>query len=194
MVSIQCGNCGKGLRFDKDKIQATQVGIVCPICKHKNIYTKPVVSEKTVITGSINQMSFGESDTRAYLIMHTEDKTGVTFELKKGKYILGRKSEISGCELEIEEDLYVSRQHCRLELVVNHAGIAAIQVEDLNSTNGTFVNTKQLHPSDIWILSNGDTLQVGRTKFVIQYAENSKSKGELEKMVAGRNFEKTVII
>ncbi|MGE3274495.1 MAG: FHA domain-containing protein [Vicinamibacterales bacterium] len=57
----------------------------------------------------------------------------------------------------------VSRLHCRLTL--DAAG--ALQVEDLDSTNGTWVNGTRVTRAP---LAEGDTLTVGRVEFVVNRA------------------------
>ena len=53
----------------------------------------------------------------------------------------------------------VSRLHCRLE-----AGDEALEVVDLESTNGTFVNDKRVKKAK---LGAGDRLRVGRIELTI---------------------------
>src|SRR5262245_14778168 len=54
----------------------------------------------------------------------------------------------------------VSRLHCRLT-----ASDAAVEVVDLKSTNGTFVNDKRVHKAT---LASGDRLRVGRVELKVQ--------------------------
>lgn len=56
----------------------------------------------------------------------------------------------------------VSRLHCRLT-----AARDAVDVEDLSSTNGTFVNDKRIERAR---LSSGDRLRLGRVELKIQRA------------------------
>ena len=53
----------------------------------------------------------------------------------------------------------VSRVHCRLTALPN----GELEVRDLNSTNGTFVNGDRI---DNVVLSSGDRIQVGRVELV----------------------------
>jgi pSer/pThr/pTyr-binding forkhead associated (FHA) protein len=53
----------------------------------------------------------------------------------------------------------VSRVHCRLT-----AGAADLEVVDLESTNGTFVNGARV---DRAVLKTGDRLGVGKVEFVV---------------------------
>jgi pSer/pThr/pTyr-binding forkhead associated (FHA) protein len=56
----------------------------------------------------------------------------------------------------------VSRLHCRLT-----AGEHALEVVDLESTNGTFVNDKRVEKAT---LANGDRLRVGRVELTVNLA------------------------
>ena len=56
----------------------------------------------------------------------------------------------------------VSRLHCRLS-----AGAAELHVEDLESTNGTYVNGERVQRA---ALKSGDKLGVGEVEFVISRA------------------------
>ena len=53
----------------------------------------------------------------------------------------------------------VSRVHCRLTALPE----GDLEVRDLNSTNGTFVNGERVENA---VLSSGDRLQVGRVELV----------------------------
>jgi pSer/pThr/pTyr-binding forkhead associated (FHA) protein len=63
----------------------------------------------------------------------------------------------------------ISRVHCRLEI----APSGDLQVRDLNSTNGTFVNGERV---DIAHLRSGDRLRVGRVELVaLQETDDSSA-------------------
>jgi pSer/pThr/pTyr-binding forkhead associated (FHA) protein len=55
----------------------------------------------------------------------------------------------------------VSRLHCRLSMDGNDG----LDVEDLGSTNGTFVNGRKVRRAP---LRAGDTLKVGRVEFAVR--------------------------
>ena len=65
----------------------------------------------------------------------------------------------------ILEAALVSRLHCRLE-----AGLDNLEVVDLASTNGTFVNGARVERA---VLRNGDTLAVGKVEFVVSRRTDS---------------------
>jgi len=56
----------------------------------------------------------------------------------------------------------VSRLHCRIT-----ASADKLEVVDLKSTNGTFVNGKRIHKAHI---ADGDTLRIGRVELMIAKA------------------------
>jgi len=62
----------------------------------------------------------------------------------------------------------VSRVHCRFTL----SEANALEIEDLGSTNGTFVNGSKVARAT---LNDGDTLTIGRVQFVVNAAVNPSS-------------------
>lgn len=61
----------------------------------------------------------------------------------------------------------VSRVHCRFTLDERNR----LELEDLGSTNGTFVNGKKVTKTQ---LSDGDKLTVGRVHFVVNASANDQ--------------------
>lgn len=90
-------------------------------------------------------------------------------ELTKERTTLGRRpyNDI------VIDNLAVSGEHA----VIHMAG-HEVEVEDLGSTNGTYVNAKAVKRQD---LRNGDTVEVG--KYKIRFLQEAE----------GQNFEKTMI-
>jgi pSer/pThr/pTyr-binding forkhead associated (FHA) protein len=59
----------------------------------------------------------------------------------------------------------VSRLHCRLQSGTENGGQAGpLQVIDLGSTNGTYVNGQRVDRSE---LKDGDRLRIGRMEFTV---------------------------
>ena len=79
-----------------------------------------------------------------------------TFRILPGSIkTIGRSA---GAEFIVEAAM-VSRLHCRLT-----AGATELEVVDLESTNGTFVNGERVTQAS---LKEGDRLGVGRVEFVV---------------------------
>ena len=75
----------------------------------------------------------------------------------EGGVLIGRSSD---CQLLLDDD-YVSTRHARITLTAT-----GYQVEDLGSTNGTFVNNQRLtQPTPF---GPGDTLRIGRTLMSVE--------------------------
>ena len=92
-----------------------------------------------------------------WLLKTAEDADpAFTFRILPGNIkTVGRSS---GAEFTVDAAL-VSRLHCRLT-----AGASELQVHDLDSTNGTFVNGTRVTDA---MLKEGDRLGVGRVEFLI---------------------------
>jgi pSer/pThr/pTyr-binding forkhead associated (FHA) protein len=85
------------------------------------------------------------------------DDTPLTFRLTSGAIrTIGRAARADF----IVDRALVSRLHCRLT-----AGDEKLEVQDLSSTNGTFVNGKRVRRAQV---ASGDRLRVGRIELTVQ--------------------------
>lgn len=104
-----------------------------------------------------------DGDNNASLIILHGNNIGKRFEIKKNEIIMiGRSSK---CDITVAED-NVSRQHAKI-----YRRNQKFVVEDMGSTNGTFVNTKRV---EIQELADGDIILVGNS---------------ILKFITGSNFE-----
>ena len=83
---------------------------------------------------------------------------------EKNELVVGRSDPVSDVYPEIDLTPYgafeggVSRQHCTLIMQGNKVGI-----KDLESTNGTKVNDKQVRGETCILLNEGDVIKLGQT-------------------------------
>ena len=85
------------------------------------------------------------------------DTTPLTFRLSSGSVkTLGRATRADF----IVDRALVSRFHCRLT-----AGDEQLEVLDLESTNGTFVNGRRVERAKI---ASGDRLRIGRIELTVE--------------------------
>ena len=83
--------------------------------------------------------------------------TDATFRLKPGAVKTVGRAPRADFILDVA---LVSRLHCRLS-----AAEDCLEVVDLSSTNGTFVNDKRVERA---VLASGDRLRVGRIELTIE--------------------------
>jgi pSer/pThr/pTyr-binding forkhead associated (FHA) protein len=100
-----------------------------------------------------------------WILQSNDDTAGtLTFRLLPGTVkTMGRAP---GADFIVDAAL-VSRLHCRFTLAD-----AGLKIEDLGSTNGTFVNGQKITGAQI--LAGGDRVKVGRVEFVVGRPEGSE--------------------
>jgi len=87
----------------------------------------------------------------------------------RSEVIIGREDPVSGIFPEIDlvphggEEAGVSRRHARVFVQGSQ-----LMIEDLNSTNYTYVNQQRLTPGQPYPLKDGDELRMGRLKLNYQ--------------------------
>jgi pSer/pThr/pTyr-binding forkhead associated (FHA) protein len=92
------------------------------------------------------------------LVIENGKKQGQVYRVKSDETVIGRKRD---CDLTIPSP-EVSRRHCLLSI---HKG--SVSVEDLESVNGTYVNGHRITAK--MVLRPGDRLEVGPSRFVVEY-------------------------
>jgi pSer/pThr/pTyr-binding forkhead associated (FHA) protein len=94
------------------------------------------------------------------LVMFRSNGDRKTFPLSRDVTVIGRRED---CHLRIPLS-DVSRKHCRFI-----ADGQSVRVEDLGSSNGTFLNDERIQEAEV---SPGDIVTVGPVKFVVQIDGN----------------------
>jgi pSer/pThr/pTyr-binding forkhead associated (FHA) protein len=92
-----------------------------------------------------------------WILRSAEENGSLTFRVRAGTIkTVGRAPRADF----IVDFPLVSRVHCRIT-----ASREQLDVEDLSSTNGTFVNDKRVKKG---LLKNGDRLRVGRVELTVE--------------------------
>ncbi len=98
---------------------------------------------------------------RMWILRSSEADGGFMFRLPNGAArTVGRAQR---ADFILDAPL-VSRVHCRII-----AGAANLAVEDLSSTNGTFVNDRRVEKS---ALATGDRLRIGRVELTVEHVSH----------------------
>lgn len=120
--------------------------------------------------GSLNNLDASAPGVRARLTIQRGGRIGKEFAIINDESLIGRWDADGGIfpDVDLDQDdpeAKISRRHAR---VIIHNG--QFYLEDLGSTNGTFVNRGQrLLPGNRHPLNHGDEIIVGKTflKFVL---------------------------
>jgi len=124
----------------------------------------PVVEERRPEGVSSGNHSGDHSANRAFVRIERGDAAGTEFSISGDESIIGRWDADNGIFPDIDLDSYdqeakVSRRHAR---ILHQDG--KYSVEDLGSTNGTYVNRgRRLLPGNAQQLDDGDEIIVGKT-------------------------------
>ena len=100
----------------------------------------------------------------AKLVIERGDSPGIEFRLSGSECTIGRWDADNGVFPDVDLDAHdsdakVSRRHARIKLKEGQ-----YVIEDLGSTNGTYVNRgRRLLPGNTHILNDGDEIIVGKT-------------------------------
>lgn len=135
-----------------------------------------------------------------WLVVHTENKIPITYELYEGNNIIGRADTNHKTDIPVRDDKYVSRTHCRIEVKKDflHRFLYVLSDDDSGdtkaSTNGTFVNglSERLPAHTVIYLRDGDIIQVGETKLAFKDTYQSDNFADAATSVVVTNYTKTI--
>lgn len=115
---------------------------------------------------AMHGLSLG-SEADIILIAHPENqKLGTRYRLSPGTTLeIGRSSSVG---ISLPEVLSISRKHARLRYMGS-----AVTVEDLGSTNGTYVNGEPIHGRAV--LTSGDRFQTAAVHFKFLHEQDVES-------------------
>jgi DNA-directed RNA polymerase subunit M/transcription elongation factor TFIIS len=180
---VFCPKCNVGLSILQTQ---SDVSITCPKCKHTGAAgsfpdtPKPAQDEgeSTEMPNSPTQLqSKGKTYKPGKLILETDaDKCwngskSAEFSLARGKNTLGRRSPNSSASVQFTTtDMYMSRNHAIIDVVMNADATFSHRLSDNGGKNGTFHNEVKLEPGEIINLLPNDTVRLGHTvfKFIVE--------------------------
>ncbi len=92
-----------------------------------------------------------------FLVSFHNNNAGIFWPLRSGRTLVGRAGAADGLEIEVS-DAATSTNHAVFHGQVNPPSLA---IEDIGSTNGTFVNEEKLAPNTLRELRDGDRVRLG---------------------------------
>lgn len=132
--------------------------------------------DKTV---AAQRLTVGSGDAAHYLFGVSGPNAGKRIELGDGPVVLGRRPDAT---VQVD-DPAVSGHHCRVSLMLDQ-----LIVEDLKSTNGTFLDEKEIKEPSVFPI--GSLLQIGNSLFKHELRSRDEVRneerlaGDLEKAAA----------
>jgi hypothetical protein len=105
-------------------------------------------------------------DAQPRLLVLRGQKRNVEYPIYEGHNFIGRADE-KPVDIDLEDQeppdrIWSSRQHAVITFENHH-----LQIEDLNSSNGTFVNRSRIHPGQPRPLSVNDVIQIGNVQLKV---------------------------
>lgn len=156
----------------------TQQLLTCPNCKNKDRvanyaeYVAPVNLSLTQLPTQIGTLNglMKLGCLRIVSVPEVADNAGPIskseiIKLRKGLNLIGKQTPNSECSIQLNtNDEYMSRKHCKIDLVVKPDGCFEHLLSDAGSTNGTKHNGIKINNNDVIVLKNNDVITVGRTQ------------------------------
>ncbi len=170
--SQYCDECGGKLKSNHNETRVEASSFPSqypetPIFRNANVTSVgiPAIVEELKSEDAFNQDSAApKKGVHATLIIERGESVGAEFTLSAEESNIGRWDADNGVFPDVDLDAHdteakVSRRHARIVL---HGG--RYTIEDLGSTNGTFVNRgRRLIPGSKQVLQDGDEIIVGKT-------------------------------
>jgi hypothetical protein len=183
------------------------VGKFCPICKNKNeleavtcafcgaplgaasqapVTTVPILSvqPELILKRSERLQYLAEYPPDVLILFVMEDDLPLVVPGLRPSTVLGRNITNTPSEMvdfsNYGPDLGVSRQHAQISFAGGYA------IEDLDSTNGTWLNQARLVPHRSYPLHSGDEIRLGSLRLNIYYhpSEADRSSADMVLLLA----------
>ncbi|MGB9735693.1 MAG: FHA domain-containing protein [bacterium] len=157
-MQIKCPYCGNN--FDIDDLEKKD--IVCPSCK-RTILSESLSS--STIMGISNTPQNMPKGLRISLTVLEGKDVGKTVIVDKTDFTIGREN----ADL-VLNDVQVSRKHAVLQIHDRR-----IVLKDLDSTNGTFIGSRQIKEEE---LKHLDEISIGSTRLLVTIFETPETMSE----------------
>ena len=129
-------------------------------------FPTPPERKKTQVIRKSNEQPAKNAENKphlvGWLVNYTQDKAGVAYELREGRYIIGSGSRAS---IVIPDENSISGEHAIL-LYRN----GRLRFQDNLSTNGSFINGEEV--DDKIDLHHGDRVRLGNTELIVTLVPN----------------------
>lgn len=168
-IFIVCPECHQQLSFSEVPNYQNMV-VECPKCHFKanvSVYLRGLQARGAHGADEMpTQLVFPPKTVADIGQIRVIDTNEVQF-LNEGQNIIGRRAQTGTADIKISNDMYMSRQHVRIDVIKNENGFEHRLVE-INSKNIVKLNGKPINRGDIIILKFGDTMTLGTTEIMLE--------------------------
>lgn len=196
MIKVTCPGCGRRIKLP-DMAGLANAGVECPHCHYKatgavflngagNIpneggihngrpYPAPLgVDEKTRLRDERPTELLTQAAGPSLCALRVV-ATGEMCNLREGSNVIGRHCSTGTADIQIGNDMYMSRRHAQIDVVPRGCAFEYHLVE-INSTNIIKLNGQPITRGDVLILSPGDTLTLGTTEVKLEAVDNERTR------------------
>jgi len=162
--SQYCDECGNSLNPAAGEDAPAPSPPMVQIASVTSVGVPAIVEEAPAMEDSLEKEKQAVNGAHATLIIERGESVGTEFTLSSDESYLGRWDADNGIFPDVDLDAHdpeakVSRRHARIR-----RDNGKYMIEDLGSTNGTFVNRgRRLIPGNAHLLNDGDEIIVGKT-------------------------------
>ncbi|WP_051211001.1 FHA domain-containing protein [Runella zeae] len=175
-----------------------------PVDYHRTVSPErggPVIAPLSGQEVQLQNEIFQQTGAVGFIVVHDENAASQTHPLRIGPNVIGRKSSVPTADILIDTvDGMMSRRHVILEVTRDKYGQFQYLIAEAGSKNGTFVigakdpmRKLKLEPEDLIYLEDGDTIQMGRTKVVLQTTRSASNARDAARNVQNTDYSKTII-
>lgn len=176
-LKIICPNCHSLLKIPNTPGISDKM-LSCPICRFRakvSVYQQDNIKRQQQENDEPTQVNFDMMDrTIGSLFFQSEE-----YSLHKGINTIGRKAKTGHAEVQISEDLYMSRQHASITIKEGHNGLEHL-LKPTNPKNPIKVNGKPIENDDVIVLQWGDRLTFGHTELIFERPHYNEEETMIE--------------
>ena len=178
---VQCPSCGQVLEVQNQNNE-TLKKFTCPKCnallqarftpQQEPLEAKTYLGPRRPVmnNGSTQLSGAGFGSTHLVVSKGELNKTAIlegnghTYSLMEGQNIIGRKCSSSKATVQIDtNDIYMSRQHCIINVCTLPNGIKKVGLSNYQNKNRTFIDEQLIDNEDEICLVDGNKIKMGNT-------------------------------
>jgi hypothetical protein len=165
LVWVECPNCQKKNRMNE---------VFCYYCGHMLIESKSQSTKHFADTTDslFTEEYFGEDSVLILTVRDSKQQFSVRPQLRRHELVIGRVAGngMMAPDIDLTHIDGMTFGVSRLHLAIRYdSQFNTLQIYDLGSANGSYINGQRLHPKELRVLRDGDELRLGRLVFLVEY-------------------------